>query len=76
MLERDPQLPNHYQQVHQPVAPEVDIPIDKEAARWVGSELLLRRAPTLGEHNQYVLQDILGIGDEEFVALLADDIVS
>ena len=33
MLEVDPQLPGHYQMVHQPGAPDVDIPIDREAAR-------------------------------------------
>jgi len=76
MLENDPQLPRHYQQVRQPVAPHVDIPVDREAARWVGHELTLQRAPTLGEHNQYVLQDILGLDDESFVRLLADNVVS
>ena len=76
MLEQDPQLPNHYQQVRQPVAPQVDIPVDREAARWVGAELNLQRAPTLGEHNQYVLQEILGLDDESFIALIADDVVT
>ena len=76
MLERDPQLPYHYQQVRQPVAPDVDIPIDREAARWVGFELDLQRAPTLGEHNQYVLQEVLGLDDETFITLIADDVVS
>ena len=76
MLENDPQLPKHYQQVRQPMAPDVDIPIDREAARWVGAELVMRRAPTLGEHNQYVLQELLGLDDEAFVQLLANNVVS
>ena len=76
MLEHDAQLAGHYQVVRQPVAPETDILIDREAARWVGQTLDLKRAPMLGEHNQHVLQDILGKSDEEFVALLADDIVA
>ena len=76
MLERDPQMPNHYQWVRQPVAPDVDIPIDREAARWVGRAHNLQRAPTLGEHNQYVLQEVLGLDDEAFVQLLADNVVS
>ena len=53
----------------------VDIPIDREAARWVGMDLTLNRAPMLGEHNQYVLQEILGRTDEEFAMLLANEIV-
>jgi len=76
MLENDPQLPRHYQQVRQPVAPDVDIPIDREAARWVGADLTLQRAPTLGEHNQYVLQEVLGLDDAAFVQLIADNVVN
>jgi crotonobetainyl-CoA:carnitine CoA-transferase CaiB-like acyl-CoA transferase len=76
MLEKDPQLIDHYQQVRQPSAPDLDIPIDREAARWVGSRLELVRAPMLGEHNQYVLQEILGVSDEQFAELLLDGVVS
>lgn len=76
MLEIDPQLPNHYMQVRQPVAPDIDVPVDREAARWVGMDLDLVRAPMLGEHNQYVLQDILGKSDEAFAMLLANEIVA
>ncbi|MEZ5598538.1 MAG: CoA transferase [Pseudomonadales bacterium] len=75
MLENDPQLPGHYQTVRQPVAPEVAIVIDREAARWMGRELTLERAPMLGEHNAYVVQDILGKSDEEFAQLLADEVL-
>ncbi|MFU8816956.1 MAG: CaiB/BaiF CoA transferase family protein [Pseudomonadales bacterium] len=73
MLENDPQLPDHYQVVRQPEAPDVDIVIDREAARWVGHELVLERAPTEGEHNVHVVQEILGRSDEEFARLVLDD---
>lgn len=76
MLETDPQLPDHYQQVRQPALPDVDIPIDREAARWIGARLDLKRAPTLGEHNQYVVQTILGRSDEEFVQLIVDEVLT
>jgi crotonobetainyl-CoA:carnitine CoA-transferase CaiB-like acyl-CoA transferase len=76
MLETDPQLPGHYQQVRQPTAPDVDIPIDAEAARWVGARHDLERAPALGEHNQYVVQEILGRSDEDFVQLIVDEVIS
>ncbi len=75
MLERDPQLPGHYQQVRQPVAPDVAIPIDREAARWQGARLDLQRAPMLGEHNAYVVQELLGIDDAGFVELLAANVI-
>ncbi len=76
MLENDPQLPGHYQVVHQPEAPEVDIVIDREAAVWVGRELLLNRAPILGEHNPYVVQELLGQSDEAFAELLGSDVLT
>jgi crotonobetainyl-CoA:carnitine CoA-transferase CaiB-like acyl-CoA transferase len=76
MLEHDPQLPSHYQQVRQPSAPETDIPIDKEAARWVGAEHVLQRSPMLGEHNQHVVQEMLGMSDDEFVQLVIDEVLS
>lgn len=76
MLELDPQLPQHYQVVHQPEAPDVDIVIDREAARWVGRELTLRRSPILGEHNLHVAQEIVGLTDEAFAELLAADVLS
>ena len=75
MLETDPQLPDHYQQVRQPVAPAIDIPVDREAARWVGHTLDLQRSPGLGEHNQYVVQELLGYTDATFVQLMVDGIL-
>lgn len=75
MMDLDPQLVSHYQIVRQPAAPDVDIPIDVEAARWVGQSHILQRAPMLGEHNQYVVQEILGRSDEEFAHLIANDIL-
>ncbi|MEQ9450843.1 MAG: CoA transferase [Pseudomonadales bacterium] len=75
MLEIDPQLHRHYQTVRQPVAPDVEIPIDREAARWFGHTHDLMRAPGLGEHNQHVVQDLLGLGDAELVQLMVDEIV-
>lgn len=76
MLERDPQLPGHYQAVRQPEAPDVDIVIDREAARWVGHELMLGRAPILGEHNPYVVQELLGRSDEAFARLIVEGILN
>ena len=65
-----------YQTVHQPEAPEVDIVIDREAARWVGHELVLERAPILGEHNFYVMQELLGRSDAEVGQLIAAEVLN
>ncbi len=74
-LERDPQLRNHHQVVHQPARPDVAIPIDREAARWRGASHELVRAPGLGEHNHHVICDVLGHSDEVYAELVIDDIL-
>jgi crotonobetainyl-CoA:carnitine CoA-transferase CaiB-like acyl-CoA transferase len=72
---RDPQLRHHYQIVHQPTDPSVDIPIDREAAQWVGADHRLVRSPMMGEHNQYVVQEILGRSEEDYISLVVDDVL-
>jgi benzylsuccinate CoA-transferase BbsF subunit len=73
--ERDPQLRHHYQIVHQPSAPEVDIPVDGEAIRFAGVRHDLVRAPAIGEHNEYVIRDLLGYTDEEYIQLIVDNVL-
>ncbi|MCP3856559.1 MAG: CoA transferase [Actinomycetia bacterium] len=76
MLDRDPQLPNHYQIVHQPSAPNIDIPIDREAARWRGITHDLARSPGVGEHNEHVVREILGRTEEEYIQLILDEVLT
>ncbi len=73
--ERDPQLRDHYQIVNQPNAPGVDIPIDREMARWRGQEHHLVRAPMLGEHNEYVVRELLGRSEQDYIDLLVGGIL-
>lgn len=73
--ERDPQLRHHYQLLRQPARPDIDVPVDREAARWVGTEHPLRRSPSSGEHNSEIVGEILGRTDEEFAQLLIDGIL-
>ncbi len=75
-FERDPQLRHHYQIVHQPSAPEIDIPIDREAAQWRGFDHRIVRSPALGEHNEHVIRDVLGWPEERYIQLLVDDVLS
>lgn len=44
------------------------------AARLSRTPYQIRRAPFLGEHNEYVYTKILGLSDEEFVQLMADGV--
>ncbi|MDH3679064.1 MAG: CoA transferase, partial [Acidimicrobiia bacterium] len=73
--ERDPHLRHHYQIVHQPSAPEVAIPIDREAARWRHVDHRLQRAPGMGEHNEHVVRDLLGYDEQRYVQLVVDEVL-
>ena len=72
---RDPQLRHHYQIVHQPVRPDLDVPIDREAAQWVGADHRLTRAPGLGEHNHHVVCELLGHSEDDYLRLVLDDVL-
>jgi crotonobetainyl-CoA:carnitine CoA-transferase CaiB-like acyl-CoA transferase len=37
--------------------------------------LRIRQAPPIGEHNDYVLKDILGLPDEEITELTNDGVI-
>lgn len=74
--ERDPQLRHHYQIVHQPSDPSIDIPIDREPARWRTVDHGLTRSPGMGEHNEYVVRELLGYSDEEYIQLIVDEVLT
>jgi crotonobetainyl-CoA:carnitine CoA-transferase CaiB-like acyl-CoA transferase len=73
--ERDPQLRHHYQTVHQPSAPSVDVPIDREPAQWRGADHRLERAPGMGEHNEHVVRDLIGYTDDDYIQLVIDGVL-
>ncbi len=74
--ERDPQLRHHYPRVRHPSAPDIELPIDREAVRFVGKGLPVRRGPMLGEHNEQVVRELLGRSEEEFISLVLDEILN
>ena len=76
MMDRDPQLRDHFQTVRQPDYPDIDIPVRREAIRFVGAAQKVQRAPVLGEHNEYVACDLLGLSQEEYFTLVVDGVFS
>ncbi len=76
LVTHDPQLRGHYQTVRQPVAPELEILVDAEPIRAFGGEHALERSAGLGEHNEYVLREILGLSMEEFDQLVIEGVVN
>ncbi len=75
-FERDPQLRHHYVRVRQPAAPDVEIPIDREAICFDGADPALVRAPTMGEHGEPILRELLGLSDGEIARLVRDEVLS
>ena len=77
MMELDEHFKGHYQYLHQPTAPDFRIAVDGEAIRFTHEdERILQRAPTLGEHNEYVLRDLLGLPQDEIDALILDGVIA
>jgi crotonobetainyl-CoA:carnitine CoA-transferase CaiB-like acyl-CoA transferase len=70
----DPERP-HFQRVDQPSRPDWEIILDAEPIRFGAEQRLLQRAPMLGEHNEFVLREILGLSDEEVAQLIVDGVV-
>lgn len=73
----DPQL-RHRQHFHVLEHPEIGA-MSYEAPAFRLSETPLeieRPAPCLGQHNEYVCKELLGIPDDEFVRLLAEGVLS
>ncbi len=76
MMEVDPQMTGHYQRVHQPSDPDWEITIDGESIRFAGEERVLERAPMFGEHNEYVLRDVVGLTQHEFDELVTAGVIA
>ena len=54
----------------------LEILVDAEPIRTLGGEHVLERSAGLGEHNEYVLRDLLGLSMEEFDQLVIEGIVN
>lgn len=70
-LDRDPQMASRFEIVRQPTDPGLDITVHGEQIRFEGIANPVGRAPALGEHNEYVFREVVGLGEDEYVALLA-----
>ena len=74
-LDRDPGLGRHYQTIEQPTAPGLIITANAEPIRFEGADQTIRRAPGLGEHNEYVFREIVGLSDDEFAELAGTGVI-
>ena len=70
-LDRDPGLAGHWQVVRQPTDPDLEITVNREPIRVDGLDGAVSRSPALGEHNEYVFRELLGMSEDEFVEAVA-----
>jgi crotonobetainyl-CoA:carnitine CoA-transferase CaiB-like acyl-CoA transferase len=75
VLERDDPARPHFQRVYQPSRPDWEILLDAEPIRFGDEQRNLQRAPMLGEHNDFVLSEILGMTDEEVAELVVEGVI-
>lgn len=75
MMDVDPILRARYQVVRQPGAPDLEIPIEREVARWVGHDHRLHRAPAMGEDTHAIATERLGLDDATFARLVAEGVL-
>ena len=74
-LERDGDR-HHFEHVSQPSNPDIDILVDAEAIRFVGVDRPLRRVSMLGEDNEDVFRNIVGLSNEEYDELVATGVIN
>lgn len=75
LVDRDPQLQRHYQRIRQPADPSLEITIDGNPIRFAGRKHILKRAPSLGEHNEEILNELLDVTPEAFAQLVLDGVI-
>jgi crotonobetainyl-CoA:carnitine CoA-transferase CaiB-like acyl-CoA transferase len=75
-LDRDPSLAAYFQVVRQPAAPDLDITVYGEPIRFSGAESRVARSHGLGEDNEYVFREVVGLSEEEFAGLLAEGVIA
>jgi len=75
LLEHDPQLKyrHFFRELDHPEVGRYLAP--RESFVLSKSPNELRRAPLMGEHNEYVLKDILGMSDEEIAELVVEGVL-
>ncbi len=74
--ERDPQMRHHYQKLRHPLAPDLELPVDREIIRFAGLEHTIQRGPLWGEHNEEIVRDVLGRDEDTYVQWVLNEVLS
>ena len=75
LVTRDPWLPGQHLIPLTRGGEDVTFTTHAQPARMDGATPPLRRAPRMGEHNEEVFKEMLGISNDEFVQLLVDNVI-
>ena len=72
---RDPHLSTQHLREVSREGESVAFTTHAQPMRLDGVSPELRRAPLLGEHNEYVFKELLGLSDDAYVQALADEVI-
>ena len=75
MTTRDPWLPGNHLVPLSRDDEDITFTTHAQPAHLEGVSPTLRRAPRLGEYNEEVFKELLGISSDEFVQLLIDEAI-
>ena len=76
LITRDPHMRERHFEDVQDISGEFVHTIHRQPSRIDGRTPPLKRPPALGEHNEQVFKGLLGVSDEDYVELLAGDVIN
>jgi len=76
LITRDPHMRDRHFEDVQDISGEFVHTIHRQPSRIDGRTPPLKRPPALGEHNEQVFKGLLGVSDEDYVELLAGDVIN
>jgi benzylsuccinate CoA-transferase BbsF subunit len=76
LITRDPHMRERHFEDVEDISGEFVHTIHRQPSRIDGQTPPLKRPPTLGEHNEAVFKGLLGVSDDDYVELLAGEVIN
>lgn len=75
LVVRDPHMRAHHFADVTDAEGRVHYMTHRQPVRFDGETIALNRAPTFGEHNEYVFREVLGLSEEDYLRLLIEEVI-